>query len=116
MDPRTQSPRATSPAATGSDPNLSGETFGDFRILRQLGQGGMGRVYLAEQISLKRKVAIKVLREDVAASPTALERFKIESKTIAQLSHANIVQVYMIGEHEGRSYMVLEYVEGKSLR
>src|SRR5262249_41178080 len=92
------------------------ETFGDFQVLRRLGQGGMGQVYLGEQISLKRKVAIKVLREDVAADPNALERFKAESKTVAQLSHANVVQVYMVGEHQGRHFMFLEYVEGKSLR
>ncbi len=116
MDTETPSPRATHSASIASSPDLVGETFGDFRILRLLGQGGMGRVYLAEQLSLKRKVALKVLREDVAANPTALERFKAESKTVAKLSHANVVQVYTVGEHEGRHYMVLEYVEGKSLR
>jgi len=116
MDPETPTQRAAPPISMASGPDLVGETFGDFRILRLLGQGGMGRVYLAEQLSLKRKVALKVLREDVAANPTALERFKAESKTVARLSHANIVQVYMVGEHEGRHYMVLEYVEGKSLR
>ena len=92
-----------------------GETFDGFRILRELGRGGMGQVYLAEQISLKRKVAVKMLREDVAAHPTALERFKAESKTVARLSHPNVVQVHTFGEHRDRCYMVLEYVEGKSL-
>ena len=116
MDPMTPMPDATPPTSTMSSADLTGETFGDFRILRLLGQGGMGRVYLAEQISLKRKVAIKVLRDDIAANPTALARFQAESKTVALLNHPNIVQVYMVGEHEGRHYMVLEYVEGKSLR
>ncbi|MCI0464963.1 MAG: serine/threonine protein kinase [Gemmataceae bacterium] len=116
MDPKPQTPPATSPASMASGPDLVGETFGDFHILRRLGQGGMGQVYLAEQISLKRKVAIKLLREDVAANPIVRERFQVESKTVAQLSHANIVQVYTVGEHAGRHYMVLEYVEGKSLR
>ena len=116
MDTSTSPTPGEPPASTASSPDLVGETFGDFRILRLLGQGGMGQVYLAEQISLKRKVAIKVLREDIAANPTALERFKAESKTVARLSHANVVQVYTVGEHEGRHYMVLEYVEGKSLR
>ncbi len=95
--------------------DLVGQTLGDFLILRPLGQGGMGLVYLAEQISLKRKVAIKVLREEIAANPTSLVRFKSEAMNVAQLSHANIVQVHTVGEHEGRHYMVLEYVEGKSL-
>src|SRR5438876_252245 len=116
MDPATQTPNATPPASTAAGPDLTGQTPGDFSILRRLGQGGMGQVYPAEQISLKRKVALKVLREDVASNPTALARFKVESKTVAQLSHANIVQVHMIGEHEGRHYMVLEYVEGRNLR
>ena len=116
MEPTTQKSRATPTLSTGSGSDLCGTTFGDFHILRQLGQGGMGRVYLAEQISLKRKVAIKVLREDIASNPTALERFKAESKIVAQLCHPNVVQVHMVGKHEGRRFMVLEYVEGKSLR
>ena len=103
------------PAADASQPDLVGETFDGFRILRELGRGGMGQVYLAEQLSLKRKVAVKMLREDVAAHPTALERFKAESKTVARLSHPNVVQVHTFGEHRDRCYMVLEYVEGKSL-
>ncbi|HMF12864.1 MAG TPA: serine/threonine-protein kinase, partial [Gemmataceae bacterium] len=95
----------------------AGTSFGhDFCIVRQLGQGGMGRVYLAEQLSLKRKVAIKVLRRSLAANATALVRFRAEAKTLAQLSHANVVQAYQVGEHEGRHYLVLEYVEGVSLR
>src|ERR1700692_893180 len=94
------------PSAPVQDMDRTGKTLGDFRILRLLGQGGMGQVYLAEQISLKRKVAIKLLREDVAANPTVLERFKAESKTVARLSHAHVVQVHMVGEHEGRHYMV----------
>jgi serine/threonine-protein kinase len=110
MEPSTQTPP---PAASAVD--LTGETFGDFRIQRLLGKGGMGEVYLAEQVSLQRKVAIKVLREDLAANPTMLERFKAESKAVAQLSHTNVVQVHTVGEHDGRHYMVLEYVEGKSL-
>src|SRR5437868_6067793 len=116
MESRPQALSATSPDATASSPDLVGETFGDFRILRRLGQGGMGQVYLAEQLSLKRKVAIKLLRDELAANPKVRERFKVESETVAQLSHANIVQVYTVGEHAGRHYMVLEYVEGKSLR
>jgi serine/threonine-protein kinase len=76
----------------------------------------MGQVYLAEQQSLRRKVALKVLRVDLAASPTALARFKIEAEAVARATHANIVQVYAIGEAEGLHYMALEYVEGRTLR
>jgi serine/threonine-protein kinase len=116
MDPMTQKLRARTAAPSASGPDLVGERLGDFRILRRLGQGGMGEVYLAEQLSLRRKVAVKVMREDLAARPTTLERFQAESKIVAQLSHANVVQVHTVGEHHGRHYMVLEYVEGQSLR
>src|SRR6184192_3192679 len=105
----SQAPSISGSFSGGSD--LTGQTVDDFKVLRMLGQGGMGQVYLAEQISLRRKVAIKLLREDVAANPAALERFKAESKIVAQLSHTHVVQVHMVGEHEGRHYMVLEYVE-----
>src|SRR5512140_107782 len=105
MQKSATKPRQTT-ASTETNATLKGETLGDFRILRKLGQGGMGEVYLAEQVSLKRKVAVKMLREDVAANATALARFQAESKTIAKLSHANVVQAHMVGEHDGRHYLV----------
>lgn len=101
-----------SPAGT----DLTGRTLGDFQVLRKLGQGGMGQVYLAEQLSLKRKVALKILRPDLAANPTALKRFKQEAEAVARLTHANIVQVYQSSEHDGIPFMALEYVEGRNLR
>src|SRR6266852_4136950 len=76
----------------------------------------MGQVYLAEQISLKRKVAIKSMRTDLAVSAVSLQRFKAEAEAVARVSHANIVQVYAIGEEAGLHYMALEYVEGRNLR
>ena len=96
--------------------DLTGQTLGDFQLLRKLGQGGMGQVYLAEQLSLKRKVAVKLLRPDLAANAKALERFKLEAEAVARATHANIVQVYFIGEAQGHHYMALEYVEGRNLR
>ncbi len=96
--------------------DLSGRTFDDYRILRRLGAGGMGQVYLAEQISLKRRVALKILKAELAADPTALERFKREAEAVARVTHANIVQVYAIGAADGVHYMALEYVEGRNLR
>jgi serine/threonine-protein kinase len=96
--------------------DLTGRTLADFRVLRKLGQGGMGQIYLAEQISLKRKVALKILRPELAASPEALQRFKAEAEAVARATHANIVQVYAFGEAEGMPYMALEYVEGRNLR
>jgi eukaryotic-like serine/threonine-protein kinase len=96
--------------------DLTGRTIGDFQILRRLGQGGMGQVYLAEQRSLKRKVALKILRGDLAANATSLQRFKQEAEAVAQATHANIVQVYAFGEADGLTYMALEYVEGRNLK
>src|SRR5947209_4810054 len=95
--------------------DLTGRTLADFRVLSKLGQGGMGQVYLAEQGSLKRKVALKILKADQAINPTALQRFKSEAEAVARVAHANIVQVYAIGEAHGLHYMALEYVEGRTL-
>ncbi len=96
--------------------NLTGKTLGDYKILRQLGQGGMGQVYLAEQISLKRKVALKIMRPDLAVSEVSLARFKTEAENVARVTHANIVQVYAITKIDGMYMMALEYVEGRNLR
>jgi serine/threonine-protein kinase len=117
MDPITPSvatPSGPPPEAPASD--LSGRTLGDFRLMRRLGQGGMGQVYLAEQLSLKRRVALKILRADLAADPASLERFRAEAEAVARATHANIVQVYAVGESDGLRYMALEYVEGRNLR
>lgn len=97
-------------------PDLTGRTIGDFQVLRKLGQGGMGQVYLARQLSLKREVALKILRRDLADDATALKRFQAEAEAVARVTHANIVQVYAIGEHEGLRYMALEYVAGRNLK
>ncbi len=96
--------------------DLSGRTVGDYQVLRKLGQGGMGQVYLAEQISLRRKVALKILRPELAADARAIERFRREALTIAQASHANIVQVFDFKEFDGMLCLAMEYVEGRNLR
>ncbi len=113
-------PNSTSPAVPAASDagsaDLSGQTLGDFKILRRLGQGGMGQVYVAEQISLKRKVALKVLKPELAANATALARFKLEAEAVARATHANIVQVYAIDHVGDIHFMALEYVEGRNLR
>jgi serine/threonine-protein kinase len=118
MEPQAQT--TPTPPPRGGEvpaaPDLSGRTVGDFQIIRRLGQGGMGQVYLAEQLSLKRKVALKVLRPDLARNETSLARFKAEAEAVARATHANIVQVYYIGDVDGLPFMALEYVEGKNLR
>src|SRR5262245_42557599 len=114
----SQSPTDAAMAVTdsGADDDWSGRTVGEFIILRRLGRGGMGQVFLAEQQSLKRKVAIKILRPELAANERSRKRFKAEAEAVANLIHPNIVQIYAIGEHEGVPYMALEYVEGRNLR
>ncbi len=101
---------------TSLAPDLTGQTVGDYRIQRRLGEGGMGQVYLAEQLSLKRPVALKILKADLAEHPKALARFKTEAEAIARAVHPNIVQVYAIGEQDGLHFMALEYVDGFNLR
>ncbi len=97
-------------------PDLTDKMLGEFLILRRLGQGGMAEVYLAEQTSLKRNVAIKVLHQDRVADENYLKRFKTEAMAAGSLSHPNIVQVLMIGEQEGIQYIAQEYVPGMNLR
>jgi eukaryotic-like serine/threonine-protein kinase len=96
--------------------DLTGRTLGDFLVLRLIGKGGMGQVYLARQQSLKREVALKVLRTELAADASALARFRAEAEAVARVTHANIVQVYAVGEQDGLHYMALEYVDGRNLR
>lgn len=120
MEPAVE-PNSVPPAVPAALPpdaavDLTGKTFGDFRILRLLGRGGMGQVYLAEQLSLKRQVALKIMRPDLAANAVALKRFQLEAEAVARVTHANIVQVYAVGQTDGLHYMALEYVDGRNLR
>ena len=113
-------PTRTSPAVSsdGDAPplDLTGRTLGDYQVLRRIGQGGMGQVYLAEQMSLKRNVALKILRAELAGNAASLQRFKAEAEAVAKVTHANIVQVYAYGEADGFPYIALEYVEGRNLK
>src|SRR6516225_6727410 len=109
-------PGKSTPGPPAADGDLTGKGLGDFHVLRRLGQGGMGQVYLAEQHSLKRKVALKILKAELACNETSLKRFKAEAEAVARITHANIVGVYAIGECGGLHFMALEYVEGRNLR
>ncbi len=90
--------------------------LGEFRILRRLGRGGMADVYLADQTSLHRHVALKVLRTESLSDEVHLERFRREAEAAGGLSHPNIVQVFTIGEADGVHYIAQEYVKGLNLR
>jgi serine/threonine protein kinase len=89
--------------------------LGGYQILMELGRGGMGAVYLARQLSLDRKVAVKVMKRDWARDPRFLARFTREAYAAAQLVHHNVVQIHDIGHDKGIPFFSMEYVEGRSL-
>lgn len=91
------------------------ETIGDFRILREVGRGGMGVVYEAEQLSLRRRVALKVLPLASTLDPRHLQRFKNESLAAAQLQHPHIVPVYAVGCERGIHFYAMQFIDGQSL-
>jgi outer membrane protein assembly factor BamB len=87
----------------------------DFRIVREIGRGGMGVVYEAEQVSLKRKVALKVLRFGGGMEPETMQRFQREAETVARLHHTNIVPIFAVGCAEGVHYYAMQFIKGQSL-
>jgi tRNA A-37 threonylcarbamoyl transferase component Bud32 len=103
------------PTKSDIEHGLSGRKLGDFRLIRRLGRGAMAEIYLAEQLSLKRRVAVKILKPELANDPTYLQRFEIEAQAAASLVHANIVQIYEVGHIDGRHYIAQEYVQGLNL-
>jgi len=94
---------------------MIGETLSHYRILEQLGKGGMGEVYLAEDTTLKRKVALKVLPPELATSQERLERFQREAESLASLNHPNIVTIHTVEEDGGVRFLTMEWVDGQTL-
>lgn len=99
-----------------SDADLSGRRLGDYQLMRRLARGGMADVYLAEQQSLRRQVAFKVLRRNLAVDEIYVRRFHNEAQAAASLVHANIVQIYEVGCIDGVHFIAQEYVRGQNLK
>ncbi len=103
-------------APDAGDPWAGRMVAGRFRMLRKLGDGGMGEVYVAEQVPMGRSVALKVLRQELSDDPQQVERFKREAQAASQLSHPNTIIVHDFGQDEdGTLFIAMEYLEGRSL-
>jgi eukaryotic-like serine/threonine-protein kinase len=108
---------ATRSGPAPRDEMIGREIAGRYRVLAKLGEGGMGAVFRAEQISLKRTIAVKLLRPDVSAAPALLRRFNAEAELVARLSHPNTVNIHDFGQdRDGTLFIAMELIDGRSLR
>lgn len=103
---------ATAPSESSTVPVLEASRIGRYRILRELGSGGMGIVYIAYDESLNRRVALKLLLRETS---TTARRLRREAQAMARINHANVVQIFEVGEHQDQLFVAMEYIEGVSL-
>src|SRR3954454_6579665 len=116
---RTGEPRPFGPPPSGETPdhrNLEGRTLGSYRILKHLGAGGMGHVYLALDVNLGRHAALKFLSPELVSNREMLDRLQSEARTASGLNHPNILTIYEVAELDGERFIASEYIDGPTLR
>jgi eukaryotic-like serine/threonine-protein kinase len=116
--PAYQAANIFAPSNSGADDSqsYSGETIGVYRLIKELGRGGMGTVYLAYDTRLRRQAALKLLPSHLVNNPERVRRFQREARAASALNHPNIITIYDFGQEDGRYYIVSEFVEGRTLR
>lgn len=115
--PRTAAPKAAqTPEQASADQKLPTDKLGDFLLIKKLGEGGMGQVYLAHQVSLDRDVALKMLSPRINSQKAFVERFYREARTMAKLDHPNIVRGYAVGEADGIHHVAMELIDGQTMQ